>query len=161
MELKVKDFAAQQGVSDSIIYRHIRNHREQLGDSVVKKSKATWLTDEAQDYLRNLMVQQPIVVNEGAAPFLNQIEQLQNRIQLLEERIERKDVLIEKLQQREAAKDKLLEKAAEKQKFLDTATQKVAELERQVDQEKKEKEQALADAASFSKVFGSVYVKKK
>ena len=59
MQLKVKDFAAQQGVSESIIYRHIRQHREELGEGVIKKPKATWLTDEAQDYLRGLMVQPP------------------------------------------------------------------------------------------------------
>lgn len=59
MHLKVKDFASQQGVSESIIYRHIRQHREELGEGVIKKPKATWLTDEAQDYLRGLMVQPP------------------------------------------------------------------------------------------------------
>ena len=59
MHLKVKDFASQQGVSESIIYRHIRQHREELGEGVIKKPKATWLTDEAQDYLRSLMVQPP------------------------------------------------------------------------------------------------------
>lgn len=65
MELKVKDFAAMQGVSDSIIYRHIRQHKEDLGDRVIKRGNATWLTEEGQEYIRGLMTQQPIVVGDG------------------------------------------------------------------------------------------------
>lgn len=61
MQLKVKDFAAQMGVSESIIYRHVRQNQEELGDWVIKKPKATWLTDEAQDFIRNLMIQTPPV----------------------------------------------------------------------------------------------------
>jgi len=65
MELKVKDFAAMQGVSDSIIYRHIRQHKEALGDRVIKRGNATWLTEEGQEYIRGLMTQQPIVVGDA------------------------------------------------------------------------------------------------
>lgn len=153
MDMKVKDFAAQLGVSDSIIYRHIRNHREELENWVLKKAKATWLTDEAQEFIRNLMVQQPIVVNEGAAPFLEEMEQLRERIRLLENRIERKDVLIDQLQQREAAKDEQLADAAAKQLLLQ---QKELEAENQ----RQRADSAEAELDSFRHVFGSVYVKK-
>lgn len=67
MELKVKDFAAMQGVSESIIYRHIRKHKEALGDRVIKRGNATWLSDEGQAYIRDLMNQQPIVLGDADA----------------------------------------------------------------------------------------------
>lgn len=64
MDVKVKDFAVMQGVSESIIYRHIRNNRELLGENVVKKAKATWITDEGQEILRKFMVETPIVLKD-------------------------------------------------------------------------------------------------
>ena len=146
MELKVKEFAQQQGVSDSIIYRHIRNHKTELGSWVVKKSKATWLTEEAQAYLRSLMVQQPLVVNEGGAPYLQEIEELKKKIEQLENRIERKDILIDNLQSREAEKDKRLQEAAENQKLLADSQRKSEELQKELD--------------GFKRVIGNVYVKK-
>lgn len=64
MLLRVKDFATERGVSESIIYRHIRNHREELGDMVIKKAKATYLTEEGQEYIKSLMMEQPLVVGD-------------------------------------------------------------------------------------------------
>lgn len=74
MQLLVKDFAKSLGVSESIIYRHIRNHREDLGDRIIKKAKQTWITDEGQEYIRGLMIQTPIVV--GDADTAMQVAQL-------------------------------------------------------------------------------------
>lgn len=85
MDLKVKDFAAMQGVSDSIIYRHIRQHKEALGDRVVKRGNATWLTEEGQEYLRGLMTQQPIVVGDGE--IYRENEDLKKKIELLQDKL--------------------------------------------------------------------------
>ena len=153
MDMKVKEFAAQMGASDSIIYRHIRNHREELGGWIVKKAKATWLTDEAQEFIRGLMIQQPIVVNEGAAPFMEELEQLRERIRLLEDRIERKDVLIDQLQQREAAKDKQLEDAASKQLLLQ-------QKELEADTQRQRAEAAEAELSQYQPWAFGLYRKK-
>ena len=86
MDLKIKDFAAAQGVSESIIYRHIRQHKEALGDRVIKRGNATWLTEEGQEYIRGLMIQQPIVV--GDADTHRRVEDLQAEILRLHEKLE-------------------------------------------------------------------------
>lgn len=82
MDMKVKDFAASMGVTESIVYRHIRNHREELGDGVIKKPKATWLTDAAQELLRGLMVQPPAPVI-GDAQTAQELAQAQAEINRL------------------------------------------------------------------------------
>ena len=64
--ISIRDFAAQQGCGESIIYRHIRKHKEALGDRVQKAHGKTWLTDEGAEYIRALMKQQPVVVSEGS-----------------------------------------------------------------------------------------------
>lgn len=86
MDLKIKDFATSQGVSESIIYRHIRQHKEALGDRVVKRGNATWLTDEGQEYIRGLMVQQPIVVGDGETQ--RELEKLKEEVLRLHEKLE-------------------------------------------------------------------------
>lgn len=53
--ITVKDFAAQYGCSETIVYRHIRNHKDALGDRVQKQHGKTWLTDEGAEYIRGLM----------------------------------------------------------------------------------------------------------
>lgn len=86
MDLKIKDFAVAQGVSESIIYRHIRQHKDALGDRVVKRGNATWLTDEGQEYIRGLMIQQPIVV--GDTEVYRKVEALQAEVLRLHEKLE-------------------------------------------------------------------------
>lgn len=60
MLLNVKNFASERGVSESIIYRHIRNHRDELGENVFKKGKSTYITEEGQAFIRSLMFDQPV-----------------------------------------------------------------------------------------------------
>lgn len=85
MQLLVKDFAKELGCSDSIVYRHIRNHREELGDRIIKKAKQTWITEEGQEFIRGLMVQQPIVVSE--AGFAQNLEQLERENSVLKDKL--------------------------------------------------------------------------
>lgn len=85
MDLKVKDFASQHGVSESIIYRHIRQHKEALGDRVVRRGNATWLTDEGQDYIRGLMTQQPVVVGDTAQIY--EVEELRRTVSTLQDKL--------------------------------------------------------------------------
>ena len=67
MECTVRDYATQNGVSDSIIYRHIRNHRQELDGLVIKRGRQTWITDAGQDFLRQLMTQRPLVLADGSS----------------------------------------------------------------------------------------------
>lgn len=115
--IKLQDFARECGVTDRMIQKHLKNHEQELAGHYQRRGKnGTWLDEEAQEFIRGLMIQQPVVV--GDASQLREMEQIRERIRLLEDRIERKDVLIDQLQQREAAKDKLLEEASEKQLLL-------------------------------------------
>lgn len=152
--IKLQDFAKECGVTDRTIQKHLKNHEEELKGHYQRRGKnGTWLDEEAQAFIRNLMIQQPTVVYEGAAPFQEELEQLRERIRLLEDRIERKDVLIDQLQQREAAKDKLLEDAASKQLQLQ-------QTELEAENQRQRADAAEQELGSYRHVFGSVYVKK-
>lgn len=67
MVLLVKDFAAQQGVSTAIVYKHLKNHQAELEGLVIKKPKQTLLTDEAQEYLKNIMLDRTVLSVTDAA----------------------------------------------------------------------------------------------
>lgn len=85
--ITVKDFAKQQGCGESIVYRHIRQHREELGDMVQKLNRKTWLTDEGQEFIRGLMIQQPLTVIESSEvekELRRKLEDKQNKIELLQ-----------------------------------------------------------------------------
>lgn len=61
MLMLVKDFAAQQGVGVAVVYKHLKNHREELEGLVIKKPKQTLLTDEAQEYLKGIMLDRTVL----------------------------------------------------------------------------------------------------
>ena len=145
----------------------VRQHREELGDTVVKKAKATWITDAGQAYLRSLMVETPIVVSEAADR--QEIERLRSQIDGL------KDKLIDRLEEMEALRKEVAalsdaklqleahdarreaalqeaEKAAQERyseameaiKDLDDEKKKVADLEAALARAEKERDDARA-----------------
>lgn len=57
----VREFAAQQGVTTGVIYRHIKNHQAELEGLVIKKPKQTILTDAAQEYLKSIMLDRTVL----------------------------------------------------------------------------------------------------
>lgn len=124
--ITVKDFAKQQGCGESIVYRHIRQHREELGDMVQKLNRKTWLTDEGQEFIRGLMIQQPLVVSETSdeiARLKEENERLKDALLLAKDKIidlqEKNSSLslsaakIELLEAENTNKDKLLSEASE------------------------------------------------
>ncbi len=72
--ISVKEFAFENKVSESIIYRHIRNHKEALGENVRRQHGRTWLTDEGVSFIKSLMTQQTIV-REKANDVVRNLEQ--------------------------------------------------------------------------------------
>lgn len=65
--ITVKDFAQMQGCSETIIYRHIRKHKTELGDNIQKRNGKTWITEDGVEFIRNLMMKDPIVVSDNNA----------------------------------------------------------------------------------------------
>lgn len=64
--IKVQDFASSKGVTPNAIYKHIRNHKDELEEHVSKQGKnGTWLDDYAQEYIDKLMISNPIVVGNS------------------------------------------------------------------------------------------------
>ena len=64
--IKLQDFARECGVTDRAIQKHLKNHEKNLEGHFERRGKnGTWLDQTAQDYIRSLMVQQPIVVGDA------------------------------------------------------------------------------------------------
>lgn len=108
--ITIKDFAREQGCGESIVYRHIRNHKEELGDRVQKVHGRTWLTDDGVNYIKNLMTQH-MAVEEKAAP---EVLSLQKQLVEKDVTIKAQDAVIEayklKFEQYEADKKLLAER---------------------------------------------------
>lgn len=131
MEITAKEFAAQQGVSDSIIYRHIRNHKEALGDRVFKRGKATWLTEEGQAYIKELMTMQPLIIKDNS----KEIEDLKEENKAL-------------LQALNAAKDKIIELTNQNASLsIQTAKIELLEAENAKSEERVQAAESRAQAA--------------
>lgn len=64
--ISIKDFAIKNKVSESIVYRHIRNHKDDLGDRVQKAHGRTWLTPEGESFIKNLMTQQTVIYEKAS-----------------------------------------------------------------------------------------------
>ena len=64
--IAVKDFAQMQGCSETIIYRHIRKHKTELGDNIQKRNGKTWITEDGVEFIRGLMMKDPIVVSDNS-----------------------------------------------------------------------------------------------
>lgn len=76
----VKEFAEQQGCSETIVYRHLRTYADELGETVVKDHGKTWLKPEACDILRSKMKPKASVGSPDENP---KIQELQNEIERL------------------------------------------------------------------------------
>ena len=89
--LKLQDFSRQQGVSDRQIQRLLKKYEKELEGQFERKGpNGTWLTDEACDFLRGKMKQQPVAVLE-ADP---RVEQLETRVRELEDKLDKKEQML-------------------------------------------------------------------
>lgn len=86
--ISVKDFAIKCKASESIIYRHIRKHREELGENVYKAHGRTWLTPEGESFISNLMTQQTVIFEKASDELLSlrrQLDEKNTTIEMLKE----------------------------------------------------------------------------
>lgn len=159
MDVKIKEFAALQGVSESIVYRHIRQHREELGENIIKKAKATWITDAGQAFLRTLMLEAPMAISESADRM--EIARLQREVNELKDKLiakhEEKDVLQAQLWALSEAKRQLESHSAEQGDALQTAKNeagealsRLAEVEEKLARAEKERDDAMAQAEAMN-----------
>ena len=129
--IKLQDFARQQGVTDRAIQKHLKTYAEELDGLFQRKGpNGTWLTEEACEILRSKMKQAPVTVFEPD----ERVNELMKRVKVLEERLERKEVLLTASQETaQKAQDRVLELqgAADRVKLLEGA-QKALEGERDI-----------------------------
>ena len=141
--ITIKDFAKERGCSESIIYRHIRNNREALGDNVVRENNKTWLTDEGAEYIRGLMIQPPPPALLDEDP---RVKRLEKELADAKEQLKEKDrVLYQLIERNQLLQDKvdnilLIEADTEAARARATEAEKRASV---ADQERKEAESAL------------------
>lgn len=85
---KLQDFATECGVTDRAIQKHLKKHESELAGHFERKGpNGTWLDDFAQEYIRSLMVQQPVVLHDNIAEVQElraKLEDKQNKIELLQ-----------------------------------------------------------------------------
>lgn len=144
MLMLVKDFAAQQGVSAAVIYKHLKTHQSDLEGLVVKKPKQTLLTDEAQEYLRGIMVDRTVlsVTDVAQARRITELE-VENK-DLLKQLADARGSLATTLA--ELGEQKVLAATAQAvERERDTARAQVAQLSQQLDTERAELNEALQE----------------
>lgn len=144
MLMLVKDFAAQQGVSAAVIYKHLKTHQSDLEGLVVKKPKQTLLTDEAQEYLRGIMVDRTVlsVTDVAQARRITELE-VENK-DLLKQLADARGSLATTLA--ELGEQKVLAATAQAvERERDTARAQVTQLSQQLDTERAELNEALQE----------------
>lgn len=84
--IKVQDFAAQKGVTDKAIYKHLNKNKEALAGHFEKRGKnGTWLDDFACNFISDLMIKAPIVLSDGQDR--DEIERLRKKIEELQDEL--------------------------------------------------------------------------
>lgn len=144
MLMLVKDFAAQQGVSAAVIYKHLKTHQSDLEGLVVKKPKQTLLTDEAQEYLRGIMVDRTVlsVTDVAQARRITELE-AENK-ELLKQLADARGSLATTLA--ELGEQKALAATAQAvERERDTVRVQVTQLSQQLDTERAELNEALQE----------------
>lgn len=64
--IKLQDFARDCGVTDRAIQKHLKKHEKALEGHFHRRGpNGTWLDETAQDYIRSLMKEAPVVVADS------------------------------------------------------------------------------------------------
>ena len=162
--IKLSDFARRHGVTPRAVQRLVKKYESEISEHIEKKGQnGTWLDDEAQEFLRSKMKQNPVVIyGESADPLIEENQILRDEIlELRKELSESYKRVADVLEDARATQFQLQTELAE-QKLLsagrEEAEQKAAELELALTDSRKATEaaekkasEAEAQAASIRK----------
>ena len=111
--IRVRDFAKEVGCSTQNIYKHIRNYKEELGGHLVQNHHATFLDEEAQDFIRGVMYPKELDIQaSGVLVELNELRAEHMRLGAAHAE------LATKLARTEGERDRALLEAGQYQKAL-------------------------------------------
>lgn len=128
--IKIGDFARECGVSDRAIYKHLQKHESELEGHLDKQgSNGTWLDEYAQNYVRGLMLRQPVTVIQDNEEFrMLREENIELRAQL-----QQSTTHILKLQEIVTGQAEQLAEGRAAQMLLEAAESRQSELEAKVE----------------------------
>ncbi len=155
--VKVQDFAREQGVTDRAIQKHIQKHAKELDGHVQRRGKnGTWLDETAIEFIKGLMIQQPLVVSDASISAENEklrleLERLNRRNEdlatrltdALDEIIRMKELQLEQtkatlaLEAARAEKEAMSAEISRLQADLEAAQDQAAETEEKLDRLKR------------------------
>lgn len=157
--IKLQDFARECGVTDRTIQKHLKNHEAELTGHYQRRGKnGTWLDEEAQDFIRGLMIQQPVVVGDMEQYRENQQlkaekEELLEENRRLHEAMENLNKKLVAALEREVKQAKQLAEADAKQLLLQQA-------ELEADTQRQRAEAAEAELSQYQPWAFGLYRKK-
>lgn len=157
--IKLQDFARECGVTDRTIQKHLKNHEAELTGHYQRRGKnGTWLDEEAQDFIRGLMIQQPVVVGDMEQYRENQQlkaekEELLEENRRLHEAMENLNKKLVAALEREVEQTGQLAEAAAKQLLLE-------QKELEADTQRKRAEAAEAELNQYQPWAFGLYRKK-
>ena len=146
--IKLKDFAASCGVTDRAIQKHLKNHETELKGHFERRGKnGTWLDEHAQEFIRGLMIQQPVVVADSLVLDLQKEKaDLEKEIKDLLKENKHLWEVIANMEKEMKEQAQIMAKADSNQKLLESRGDEIKELKEEL--------------KGFKHLIGSIYVKK-
>ena len=172
MELvTLKQFADDQGITYEAVRRQVIRHADKLQGHIVKKNRTQYLDDEAVKILKDRRRESPIVLqtidqSEEIDRLTDQIESLKAQLMTAQnELLKEKDRIISlQGELREGIEERakyaaLLEDAQDKERLLAEAQNALSADREQMEQLRRELDQAQAEASSYHRSFFGFYRK--
>lgn len=128
--IKIGDFARECGVSDRAIYKHLQKHETELAGHLDKQgNNGTWLDEYAQNFVRGLMLRQPVTVIQDNEEF----RMLREENMELRQQLQQSTTQILKLQDILTAQATELADGRTAQKLLEAAESRQSDLKAELD----------------------------
>lgn len=172
MELMtLKQFADDQGITYEAVRRQVIRHADKLQGHIVKKNRIQYLDDEAVNFLKERRRESPIILqtidqSEEIDRLTDQIESLKAQLMTAQsELLKEKDRIISLQEElREGIEERtkyaaLLEDAQDTERRLAEAQNALSADREQMEQLRRELDQAQAEASSYHRSFFGFYRK--
>ena len=172
MELMtLKQFADDQGITYEAVRRQVIRHADKLQGHIVKKNRIQYLDDEAVNFLKERRRESPIILqtidqSEEIDRLTDQIESLKAQLMTAQsELLKEKDRIISLQEElREGIEERtkyaaLLEDSQDKERRLAEAQDALSADREQMEQLRRELDQAQAEANSYRRSFFGFYRK--